>query len=81
MWPVTFIATYDTSKRADARFVVGSDLRISPGARPRTAAYASRLRSSAAGDVSAASGERKERAGSAEGRREKPRQRGGPSRR
>ncbi len=44
-------------------------------------AYASRLRSSAAGDVSAASGERKERAGSAEGRREKPRQRGGPSRR
>jgi putative ABC transport system permease protein len=39
-----FIATYDTSKRADARFVVGSDLRISPGARPRTAAYASRLR-------------------------------------
>src|SRR4029077_7257028 len=39
-----FISTYDTSKRADARFVVGSDLRISPGARPRTAAYASRLR-------------------------------------
>jgi putative ABC transport system permease protein len=41
-----FIATYDASKRADARFVVGSDLRITPGVRaaqPRTAAYASQL--------------------------------------
>ena len=40
----SFIATYDAAKRADAGFVVGSDLRIAPGARPRTAAYASRLR-------------------------------------
>jgi putative ABC transport system permease protein len=40
----SFIATYDAAKRADAGFVVGSDLRITPGARPRTAAYASRLR-------------------------------------
>ena len=40
----SFIATYDAAKRADADFVVGSDLRIAPGARPRTAAYASRLR-------------------------------------
>jgi putative ABC transport system permease protein len=39
-----FAATYDAAKRADAGFVVGSDLRISPGARPRTAGYASRLR-------------------------------------
>jgi putative ABC transport system permease protein len=39
-----FIATYDAAKRADAGFVVGSDLRIAPGARPRTAAYAPELR-------------------------------------
>ncbi len=39
-----FAATYNAAKRADAGFVVGSDLRISPGTRPRTAAYASRLR-------------------------------------
>ena len=37
----SFIATYDAAKRADAGFVVGSDVRIAPGARPRTAAYAS----------------------------------------
>ncbi|MDX6630196.1 MAG: putative transport system permease protein [Gaiellales bacterium] len=39
-----FIATYEAAKGADAGFVVGSDLRIAPGARPRTARYASRLR-------------------------------------
>ena len=39
-----FAATYDAAKRADSGFVVGSDLRISPGTRPRTAAYAPRLR-------------------------------------
>lgn len=45
-------------------------------------AYASRLRSSAAGDVSAATpGERKASAGSGEGRQEKPPQQGVPRRR
>jgi putative ABC transport system permease protein len=42
-----FIATYDEAKRADARFVVGSDLRVSAGASgalPRTAGAASQLR-------------------------------------
>jgi putative ABC transport system permease protein len=42
-----FIATYDAAKGADAGFVVGSDLRITPGvagAPPRTTAYASQLR-------------------------------------
>ena len=42
-----FIATYDAAKSADAGFVVGSDLRITPGvagAPPRTSAYASQLR-------------------------------------
>ena len=38
-----FAATYDAAKSADAGFVVGSDLRITPGGRPRSAAYASRL--------------------------------------
>jgi putative ABC transport system permease protein len=42
-----FIATYDEAKVADARFVVGSDLRVTPGvlgSRPHTAGYASQLR-------------------------------------
>ncbi len=42
----SFGATYDASKRADARFVVGSDLRITPsasGTRPLRADDASRL--------------------------------------
>jgi putative ABC transport system permease protein len=41
-----FIATYDAAKNADAGFVVGSDLRITPDADggSRTAGYASRLR-------------------------------------
>ena len=42
-----FIATYDAAKKADAAFVVGSDLRITPGvagARQRSAGYASQLR-------------------------------------
>ena len=42
-----FIATYDSSKRADARFVLGSDLRITPGApgsRPHSPGYARQLR-------------------------------------
>jgi putative ABC transport system permease protein len=42
-----FIATYDAAKSADARFVVGADLRITPGvssARPRPAGEAARLR-------------------------------------
>jgi putative ABC transport system permease protein len=42
-----FIATYDAAKSADATFVVGSDLRITPGvagALPRTSAYAPELR-------------------------------------
>ena len=38
-----FAATYDAAKSADAGFVVGSDLRITPGGRPRSVAYASRL--------------------------------------
>jgi len=44
-------------------------------------AYASRLRSSAAGEASVAPGERKARAASAEGRQEKPQQQGRPRRR
>jgi putative ABC transport system permease protein len=42
-----FIATYDAAKNADAGFVVGSDLRITPdvaGASLSSAGYASRLR-------------------------------------
>jgi putative ABC transport system permease protein len=42
-----FIATYDSAERADAGFVVGADLRITPGiaaARQRPSAYASQLR-------------------------------------
>ena len=42
-----FIATYDAAKKADAAFVVGSDLRITPGvagAPQRSAGYASQLR-------------------------------------
>jgi putative ABC transport system permease protein len=42
-----FIATYDAAKRADARFVVGSDLRITPGvlgSRSYPAGFASQLR-------------------------------------
>ena len=49
-----FIATYDGGKSADARFVVGSDLRITPGvegARPRPAEYASELRVSGVSGV------------------------------
>ncbi len=41
-----FMATYDAAKRADARFVNGSDLRITPGvlgSRPYPAGYASQL--------------------------------------
>jgi putative ABC transport system permease protein len=41
---LVFAATYDAAKRADARFVVGSDLRVTPsplGARPLTPADAS----------------------------------------
>lgn len=47
-----FMATYDAAKRADARFVNGSDLRITPGvlgSRPYPAGYASQL---LVGDVS-----------------------------
>ncbi len=40
----TFIATYDAAKAADSRFVVGSDLRVTPDARTRSARYASQLR-------------------------------------
>jgi putative ABC transport system permease protein len=42
-----FAATYDSAKAADARFVVGSDLRITPSAlspRPPPADFADRLR-------------------------------------
>jgi putative ABC transport system permease protein len=42
-----FIASYDSAARADAEFVVGSDLRITPGAgaeRAHEAAYAAQLR-------------------------------------
>ena len=46
-----FAATYDAAKRADAGFLVGSDLRISPGTRARTATYASRLRVTGVGGV------------------------------
>lgn len=44
-------------------------------------AYASRLRSSAAGEVSVAPGEQKARAAPVEGRQEKPQQQGRPRRR
>ncbi len=43
---VIFAATYDDAKAADARFAVGSDLRITPSVlspRPHPAAYASKL--------------------------------------
>src|SRR6202140_1028273 len=40
-----FIATYDAQKQADARFVVGSDLRVTPSAlSQQTTAFASQLR-------------------------------------
>jgi len=50
-----FTATYDAAKEADSRFVVGSDLRITPsvlGTHPHPSSYASEL---TVADVSAAS--------------------------
>jgi putative ABC transport system permease protein len=44
---LTFAATYDDAKASDARFAVGSDVRITPSVlnpRPPTASYAARLR-------------------------------------
>jgi putative ABC transport system permease protein len=43
----TFAATYDAAKTADSKFVVGSDLRVTPSVlspRPHPAGFASRLR-------------------------------------
>jgi putative ABC transport system permease protein len=49
-----FVATYQAEKQADARFVVGSDLRVTPSAlTPQGAGFASQLKVAGVTDVTA----------------------------